>query len=85
MAVRETVVSNDDVVFLSALAENAARRKEAGRAHQHVDARDRIRPPATAAMKSCVEFEDLDAGQRESVWLVHPAGSDARAGRISVL
>lgn len=85
MAVRETVVSTDDVVLLSALVQHAERRKEAGHGHQHDDATGGLSTPTKAAMNTRVEYEDLDSGQRDSVWLVHPAGADVRAGRISVL
>ena len=85
MTVRETVVSTDDVVLLSALVEHAERRKEAERAPKHAGRTGGNCTPATATMNTRVEFEDLDSGQRESVWLVHPVGADARAGRISVL
>ena len=85
MAIRETVVSNDDVVLLSALVEHAERRKELEPAFAAAAAFERIQPPAKAALNTRVEFEDLASGRRESVWLVHPAGADAGAGRISVL
>lgn len=85
MAVREAVVSTDDVVLLSALVEHAERRKQAERAEIYGHPSGGIPPPVAAAMNTRVEFEDLDSGKHESVWLVHPAGADAQARRISVL
>lgn len=79
MAARETVVSADDVVLLSALVEHA------GRPTESEPPADRIAPLAAAGLNTRVEFEDLGSGQRELVSLVHPTAADVRAGRISVL
>ena len=84
MTARETVVSADDVVMLSALVEHAERRKEPDRSARP-QVSDSIRPPAAAALNTRVEFEDLGTGRRESVRLVHPSAADATAGLISVL
>jgi regulator of nucleoside diphosphate kinase len=42
-------------------------------------------PPEVVTMKSRLEFEDLDIGERSEMTLVYPKDSDVDQGRVSVL
>lgn len=83
MAVKEVIVSADEAVLLSALADHAERRRAMQHA-AHDEASALVAPPA-AALNARVEFEDLASGRRDVVQLVHPAAADAGRGSISVL
>lgn len=84
MAARESMAGLDDAALLSALVQQADRRRDGDNQAARGDDFAHVRSPV-AVLNSTVEYEDMESAARSRVTLAHPTTADVRLGRISVL